>query len=77
MREVAGNPQFTIWSFAFITDLRPQVERDAEADEGMLAQQKRAMQPKPQSLQLKYSISGREPSQLAGFTLAQARVVLT
>jgi hypothetical protein len=30
VREVAGNPQFTIWSFAFITDLRSQLERDIE-----------------------------------------------
>jgi hypothetical protein len=28
VREVAANPLFAIWSFAFITDLRPQVERD-------------------------------------------------
>ena len=34
IREVDGNPQFTIWSFAFITDLRPQGERDVEAQEG-------------------------------------------
>ena len=31
VREVAGNPHFTIWSFAFITDLRPQGERELEA----------------------------------------------
>ena len=30
VREVTGNPQFTIWSFAFITDLRSQLERDLE-----------------------------------------------
>lgn len=30
VREVAGNPQFTIWSFAFITDLRSHLERDIE-----------------------------------------------
>jgi hypothetical protein len=30
VREVAGNPQFTIWSFAFITDLRPQTEREED-----------------------------------------------
>jgi hypothetical protein len=30
VREVDGNPQFTIWSFAFITDLRSHVERDIE-----------------------------------------------
>ena len=30
VREVAGNPQFTIWSFAFTTDLRSQVERDVD-----------------------------------------------
>ena len=28
VREVEGNPQFAIWSFAFITNLRSQVERD-------------------------------------------------
>ncbi|MEK7409583.1 MAG: DUF3800 domain-containing protein [Acidobacteriota bacterium] len=33
IREVAGNPQFTIWSFAFITDLRSQSERDLEPGE--------------------------------------------
>ena len=27
-REVERNPNFAIWSFAFITDLRPLVERD-------------------------------------------------
>ena len=31
-REVAGNPAFTVWSFAFITDLRSQSERDLELD---------------------------------------------
>jgi hypothetical protein len=34
VREVAGNPLFTIWSLAFITDLRPQTERDVETAEG-------------------------------------------
>jgi hypothetical protein len=38
VREVAGNPLFTIWSFAFITDLRPQAERDVEADEDSTGQ---------------------------------------
>ncbi|MGA2118216.1 MAG: DUF3800 domain-containing protein [Bryobacteraceae bacterium] len=33
VREVDGNPQFAIWSFAFITDLRPQAERGTETDE--------------------------------------------
>jgi hypothetical protein len=30
VREVDGNPQFTVWSFAFITDLRSQLEREIE-----------------------------------------------
>jgi hypothetical protein len=30
VREVEGNPQFSIWSFAFITDLRSQLERGLE-----------------------------------------------
>lgn len=30
VREVAGNPQFAIWSFSFITDLRSQSERNTE-----------------------------------------------
>jgi hypothetical protein len=30
MREVAGNPEFIVWSFIFITDLRSQSERDLE-----------------------------------------------
>jgi hypothetical protein len=30
VREVEGNPQFAVWSFAFITDLRSQVERDVD-----------------------------------------------
>jgi hypothetical protein len=29
-----GNPQFTIWSFAYITDLRSQVERDFDPPAG-------------------------------------------
>lgn len=33
IREVDGNPRFAVWSFAFITDLRPQVERDGELEE--------------------------------------------
>jgi hypothetical protein len=33
VREVAGNPQFTIWSFSYITDLRSQLERDLEPAE--------------------------------------------
>lgn len=33
VREVAGNPQFAVWSFAFITDLRSQMERDLEPHE--------------------------------------------
>lgn len=36
IREVAGNPQFTIWSFSFITDLRSQLERDLEPGEDAL-----------------------------------------
>lgn len=32
VREVDGNPLFTIWSFAFITDLRPQMEREMETE---------------------------------------------
>jgi hypothetical protein len=37
VREMDGNPQFAIWSFVFITDLRSQSERDIdqiEEDEG-------------------------------------------
>jgi hypothetical protein len=34
VREVDGNPQFTIWSFAYITDLRSQVERDFDPPAG-------------------------------------------
>ncbi len=30
IREVEGNPQFAIWSFALITDLRSQLERDVD-----------------------------------------------
>jgi len=30
--EVAGNPQFATWSFAFITDPRPEVEVEVEGD---------------------------------------------
>lgn len=33
VREVEGKPQFTIWSFVFITDLRSQVERGLETGE--------------------------------------------
>jgi hypothetical protein len=33
VREVASNPQFTIWSFAFITEQRAQGERDEGAGE--------------------------------------------
>jgi hypothetical protein len=33
VREVDGNPQFTIWSFAFITDLRSQLEREVDLSE--------------------------------------------
>jgi len=38
IREVDTNPQFTIWSFAFIEDLRPQAGRETEADENSEAQ---------------------------------------
>ena len=38
IREVDCNPQFTIWSFAFIDDLRPQAGRETEADENSEAQ---------------------------------------
>jgi hypothetical protein len=34
VREVEGNPQFSIWSFAFITDLRSQLEREVEPAAG-------------------------------------------
>jgi hypothetical protein len=36
IREVAGKPEFTIWSFSFITDLRSQLERDLELGEDAL-----------------------------------------
>ena len=52
LREVEGNLQFAIWSFAFITDLRSQVERDVDqaaagqtSATGDEQQQKKAMQP--------------------------------
>src|ERR1035438_2176633 len=34
VREMDGNPQFAIWSFVFITDLRSQSERDVDQIEG-------------------------------------------
>jgi hypothetical protein len=34
VREVEGNPQFSIWSFAFITDLRSLLERKVEPAAG-------------------------------------------
>jgi hypothetical protein len=34
VRDMDGNPQFAIWSFAFITDLRSQSERDIDQIEG-------------------------------------------
>ena len=33
VREVGGNREFAVWSFAFITDLRSQMERESEPGE--------------------------------------------